>query len=148
MVKRFVAEGLTYSTEKPEERDISQLGINLDKRSSIPIFVQIQDALKYHIATGHLLPGDRLPSVRKLAKDLQINPNTVDKAYMTLENEGFISIEKGRGTFVSGSSDHLPSEEKTRQIEIFTRDFINSMFKLGLTREEILKEIEKRLPEK
>ena len=65
-----------------------------------PIFVQIQNSVKYHIATGHINPGDRLPSVRKLAKALEINPNTVDRAYMILEQEGFISIEKGRGTYV------------------------------------------------
>lgn len=143
-----MADGLTYSTDKPQEREISELGIRIDKRASVPIFVQIQNALKYLIATGVLLPSDRLPSVRKLAKELQINPNTVDKAYMMLENEGFISIEKGRGTFVSGASDHLPSEERKRQIDILAKDFINNAYKLGLSPEEIKAEIEKRLPKK
>ncbi len=143
-----MADGLTYSTDKPQEREISELGIQIDKRASVPIFVQIQNAFKYLIATGTLLPSDRLPSVRKLAKELQINPNTVDKAYMMLESEGFISIEKGRGTFVSGASDHLPSEERKRQIDIFAKDFINNAYKLGLSPEEIKAEIEKRLPKK
>lgn len=140
-----MTDGLTYSTKKPEERDVSELGIKIDKRSSVPIFHQIQSAIKYLIATGALLPSDRLPSVRKLAKELGINPNTVDKAYITLEQEGFIYIEKGRGTFVSGASDHLPTEERKRQIDIMIQDFLNHAYKLGLSPEEILQEIEKRL---
>jgi len=143
-----MTDGLTYSTKKTNERDVSELGIKLDKRSSVPIFHQIQNAIKYLIATGALLPSDRLPSVRKLAKELGINPNTVDKSYITLEQEGFIFIEKGRGTFVSGVSDHLPTEERIRQIDLMTQEFLNHAFKLGLSPEEIMEEIQKRLPKK
>jgi GntR family transcriptional regulator len=141
-----VTNDLTYSTQIPEERDPHSLGIEVDKRSSVPIFVQIQDALKYLIATHKLLPYDRLPSVRKFAKALEINPNTVDKAYMTLEQEGFIRIEKGRGTFVNDGADHLPGEERIRQIDILFRDFINNAFKLGLNPQSIVVEIAHRLP--
>ena len=57
-----MADGLTYSTEKPKERKIAELGIKIDKRASVPIFHQVENAIKYLIATGALLPSDRLPA--------------------------------------------------------------------------------------
>jgi len=140
-----MVEGLTYSTEPPRERRITELGLKIDKRSSVPIFVQIQNAIKYLVATGHLLPGDRLPSVRMLAHELDINPNTVDKAYMNLELDGFIAIEKGKGTFVKNPPEHVHKDERERQLDKLTVEFLNAAFKLGYSLDEIRREIQSRL---
>jgi len=140
-----MAKDLTYSTEFPGERRLSDLGLKIDKRSNVPIFVQLLNSIKYLVASRQLAAGDRLPSVRKLALELQINPNTVDKAYISLENEGFISIEKGRGTFVRDVQGTVPDDERIRQLDALTREFLNSAYKLGFSHEDILKEIQSKV---
>jgi GntR family transcriptional regulator len=140
-----MAKDLTYSSETPDERRLSELGLKIDKRSNLPIFVQLLNSVKFLIASGQLTAGDRLPSVRKLARELEINPNTVDKAYINLESEGFIVIEKGRGTFVRRTTPfEVSNDERIRQLDTLTREYLNSVFRLGFSREEILKEIQSK----
>ena len=73
----------------------------VDPASSVPVFEQIVNALRYAIASGVYLPGEQLPSVRQLAVDLLVNPNTVAKAYRELERGGLTYSRKGLGVFVS-----------------------------------------------
>lgn len=75
--------------------------INIDARSSTPIYEQIVNGVKELIIKGILSPGDKLPSVRELANELTTNPNTVSKAYSELERHKIIETLRGRGTFVS-----------------------------------------------
>ena len=79
--------------------------IHLDYRDSGPIYAQIVENIKTQIATGILQKDDRLPSVRELAAELAINPNTIQRAYRELEAQGFIVTVPGKGCFVSGSAD-------------------------------------------
>jgi GntR family transcriptional regulator len=74
--------------------------MKLDFRSRDPIYVQIVEQVKQMTATGVLRPGDQLPTVRQLATDLRINFNTVARAYRLLDEEGVISTQQGRGTFI------------------------------------------------
>jgi DNA-binding transcriptional regulator YhcF (GntR family) len=67
-----------------------------------PIYTQIMDLIKRRIAVGELKVGQQLPSVRDLAQQVVVNPNTVQKAYFELEREGYVAIQRGMGTFVSG----------------------------------------------
>ena len=67
-----------------------------------PIYTQIMDLIKRRIAVGELKVGQQLPSVRDLAQQVVVNPNTVQKAYLELEREGYVSTQRGMGTFVSG----------------------------------------------
>src|SRR6516164_1561343 len=73
----------------------------LDSRSGVPIYRQIQDQVRYGIASGLLHPGEQLPTVRALAVELAVNPNTVIKAYSELEHEGVVTTEQGSGTFIA-----------------------------------------------
>ena len=75
--------------------------IHLDYRDSRPIYEQVRDGLRRLMVTGVLAPGDKLPSVRALAVDLAINPNTIQRAYAQLETEGYIVSVSGKGTFVA-----------------------------------------------
>ena len=75
--------------------------IHLDYRDSRPIYEQVRDGLRRLMVTGVLAPGDKLPSVRALAVDLAINPNTIQRAYAQLEAEGYIVSVSGKGTFVA-----------------------------------------------
>ena len=78
--------------------------ISLNYRDARPIYEQIKNGLKRLIVTGALKEGDKLPSVRSLATELAINPNTIQKAYNELENEGYIYSVPGKGSFASGDA--------------------------------------------
>ena len=73
----------------------------LDMKSGVPFYRQIIDQVKSTMATGRLKPGERLPTVRQLAVDLSINPNTVSRAYTELELTGLVETQMGSGTFIS-----------------------------------------------
>ena len=75
--------------------------IHLDYRDNRPIYEQVRDGLRRLMVTGVLADGDKLPSVRALAMDLAINPNTIQRAYAQLEAEGYIVSVSGKGTFVA-----------------------------------------------
>ena len=74
--------------------------IHLDHRDTRPIYLQIADAFRRQIEAGVLSPGDKLPSVRELSASLTINPNTIQRAYRELENDGWIESAPGKGSFV------------------------------------------------
>ena len=76
------------------------MNLSLDFQSRIPIYIQIVERVKALVAAGALAPGDQLPTVREVAAELQINFNTVARAYRILHDEGVISTQQGRGTFV------------------------------------------------
>src|SRR5919201_1310932 len=84
----------------------------LDSNSGVPIYRQIQDQIRYGIASGLLDAGEQLPTVRALAVELSVNPNTVIKAYSELEREGILTTEQGTGTFVAAQPTVAVSEEK------------------------------------
>lgn len=77
--------------------------LTIDPRSGLPIYLQIIEQVKRSVALGALLPGDQLPTVKQLALDLTINPNTVARAYRDLEHSGIIETAPGRGSFVRGN---------------------------------------------
>jgi GntR family transcriptional regulator len=85
--------------------------IEIDPESGVPIYMQLVDRIRHMVATGSLQPGQQLPTMRQLATDLRINYNTVGRAYLVLEQEGIISTQQGRGTFVAS---HLTGEEVKR----------------------------------
>ena len=76
----------------------------IDKKSKIPLYLQLKDLIKYHISTGSLRSNEQLPGVVDLGKDLEINFETVRKAYKELEKEGLITMRRGLGTFISGTN--------------------------------------------
>jgi len=79
--------------------------IDVDATSRAPIYLQIVEAVQKMVALGRLKPGDQLPTVRQLAVDLRVNPNTVARAYLELEHKGVISSQQGRGTYISAQPD-------------------------------------------
>ena len=85
--------------------------ISLNYRDARPIYEQIKNGLKRLIVTGALKEGDKLPSVRSLATELAINPNTIQKAYNELENEGYIYSVPGKGSFASGKRANAPRRD-------------------------------------
>ena len=99
--------------------------IFVDTRSGVPIYKQIVQQVEKGIMGGLLKPGDQLPTVREVALELTINPNTVARAYRELEYEGVIESIQGRGTFISG---HLP-RPSTEDKEMIIKDQIDNLIR-------------------
>lgn len=110
-----------------------------------PVFRQIVDGLRMKIATGDLAPGSRLPSVRGLALQLTVNPNTVVKAYAELTTEGLIESRKGVGVFVCEPRQVLSDEERERRLDEAVRQLVRDVVSLGFEPEEIVEKLRQRL---
>ncbi len=113
--------------------------IQIDFRSGIPIYIQIMDQIRQMVVNGDLKPGDQLPTVRQLAIDLQVNWNTVARAYRLLDEAGLISTQRGRGTFIW----ETPSDETLRQLqkqslEGLTRHYLAEAARLGVSPQEVV----------
>mgnify|MGYP002682291361 CR=1 FL=1 len=87
--------------------------IQIDLESGVPIYVQLVDRIKQMVVTGQLQPGQQLPTIRQLAADLRINYNTVGRAYSILDEEGIISTQQGRGTYITRRLDEGQSVSYT-----------------------------------
>jgi GntR family transcriptional regulator len=112
--------------------------IHIDPDNTVPIYLQIIYAIKLKIATGQLKPGELLPTVRKLATDLRINPNTVARSYASLDTEGVITTRRGQGTYVREQLDdaHL-ARVRQEQLEAMMNNVVIKALSLGYTIEEI-----------
>ncbi len=112
--------------------------IRIDPDSTVPIYLQIIYAIKLQVATGQLQPGEQLPTVRKLATDLRINPNTVARAYDLLDTEGVITTQRGRGTYVrEHPDDAYLARVRQEQLRSMVDNVVNKALSLGYTTEEI-----------
>ncbi len=109
----------------------------INSTSGLPIYLQIVDQVKKAIAGGLLIAGDKLPSVRDLAVEIAINPNTVAKAYSTLEQEGIIEIRKGMGTYISEGKS-LNFEAKKSKIEKKVEELIIEAYHLQIDTDTLL----------
>ena len=108
--------------------------ITINYRDPRPIYEQIQTELRRLMLTGVLPPGSRLPSVRELAGQLAINPNTIQRAYAQLEMEGYVYSVAGRGTFVAeGQEQNLV---RRREVEDKVRPLLQELRELGMTEGE------------
>ena len=96
----------------------------------LPIYAQLMDTLKRRIITGRYLPGEKLPSVRELAAEAGINPNTVQRAFQELEREGLIYTQRTNGKYVTENADELKSaKEELAKTQVAT--FLSAMQSLG-----------------
>ena len=109
----------------------------IDPKSAVPLYEQIAVRLKAAVATGELRPGDALPSVRQLAGRLRINPATVVQAYRGLEEEGFLELRQGAGTFVRQVTAERRSRERTAQARRLARQLLAEAARYGLSRQEL-----------
>ena len=109
--------------------------ISLNYRDSRPIYEQIRDGLRKLIVTGALAPDEKLPSVRALAAQLAINPNTIQRAYTELEQEGCVYSIPGKGSFVSGDAE--AGSRRKKELESQLREVLRELKYLGVTPEEL-----------
>ena len=111
--------------------------INIDPSSGLPIYLQIAQQIKTAVAMGRLQPEDPLPSVRQLAVELAVNPNTVARAYLDLEIEGVIYKRQGAGTFVSSQGVEMSKGERRRVLNELLEKALVEGVNLGLSEREL-----------
>lgn len=116
--------------------------INIDPRSSQPIYEQIIYQVKENIIKGIMLPGDKLPSIRQLASMILANPNTISKAYQELDRMGVIETVRGKGTFIRMDYKMKADDEKMDQIKEALKKIIVEMHYMGVSRKEMDQKVE------
>jgi GntR family transcriptional regulator len=121
------------------------VGFKLDLKSGVPFHRQIVDQIRYGIASGRLLPGEQLPTVRDLAVQLQVNPNTVRKAYSDLELLGILNTQQGTGTFVGDQQVEIGEAEKNRMLEQICDELVARGHQYNLTLKDIVEHLQGRL---
>ena len=119
------------------------IAFKLNPKSGVPVYRQIQDQIRYGIASGLLNPGEQLPTVRALAVELSVNPNTVIKAYSELEREGILATEQGSGTFVAAQPPTtLSDENRQAKLESLCLEFLSQAARYGFSSKDIMHAIE------
>jgi len=119
----------------------------LDLRSGVPVYRQIIDQVRAGIGAGTLSAGDQLPTVRQLAVDLAINPNTVLRAYRELELGGTLETHQGTGTFISPQKTTKNNAERERQLTQLATEFAARAGAAGFSLEELLDRVRQFLPQ-
>lgn len=120
------------------------MSLNFDQK--VPIYIQIMNLIKRDIVTKRLNPGDKLSSVRDMAAELKVNPNTLQRAYQELEREGITYTQRGMGTFVMEDEGMIKELKKEMSKEIID-NFLIGMKNIGFSAEEILKIVEEKVKE-
>ncbi|MDO4290903.1 MAG: GntR family transcriptional regulator [Eggerthellaceae bacterium] len=117
----------------------------IDYTSGLPVWIQVKNRIAYLIGSGEFAEGERLPTVRGLATELDISYNTVNRAYMDLEREGYIATRKGRGTFVAEQRDVGAARATDSPIELVIDDMIRACTNAGLVDDDIVAMVKARL---
>jgi GntR family transcriptional regulator len=130
-------------------KQTAQLGkqpfeFRLDLHSGVPVYRQIIDQIMGGMAAGILSGGDQLPTVRQVAVDLAINPNTVARAYRELEIRGVLDTQQGTGTFISHQRVKRDEVERERQLNQLVSDFVARAGAAGFTIEDLLEQLHER----
>lgn len=118
--------------------------INLDYQNRSPIYEQIVTTIENYVALGILKPKEQIPSIRELASNLGINPNTVKKAYDILETKEIINTISTKGTFISDKTNEVLETKKIEEIKKLNKQ-IDTLLNLGITNQEIKNIINNKL---
>ncbi|MGI8906009.1 MAG: GntR family transcriptional regulator [Candidatus Sumerlaeaceae bacterium] len=110
----------------------------VDLAGAKPVYQQLVDQVKFAIASGRLLPGDRLPPVRDVAVQVRVNRNTVARVYSELEREGVLYTRAGQGTFVSDRGSQLTRTVQRKQLQASLDELLSQAKLFGLSREQVL----------
>lgn len=112
------------------------LTFNLDPKSGIPYYKQIIQQVEMAVADGRLSRGSQLPTVRGLAVEIQVNPNTVARAYNELEIRGIVTTQQGTGTFISEKKINIPDIEREKLLSRLCRSFYAKLKSYGFSIDE------------
>ena len=118
-----------------DKNEVKYLNFSIDAKSAVPVFKQLKQAIKRFIASGYLVQGDKLESIRDMASRHNIHPNTIVKVYSQLEIEGYIISKPGSGYFIKTESGRLENEKEIL-IRDAAREFLNKARQLGYSLED------------
>jgi GntR family transcriptional regulator len=118
----------------------------LDLHTGVPVYRQLIDQVRAGVASSSLTAGDQLPTVRQLAVDLEINPNTVMRAYRELELGGLLETHQGTGTFISDKKLEKKSAERERQLSQMASEVAARAGAAGFTLEDLIDRLQEMLP--
>jgi GntR family transcriptional regulator len=119
--------------------------LKIDPDRSLPIFMQIIEGVRLAVATGRVRPGERIPSIRDLAVEIRVNPNTVARAYLELDRAGVIETKRGLGYFVSAETNgSLAEHERQEILEDRVKDLLRAATDLGFKPEEVKAVIDRK----
>lgn len=116
-------------------------GLEVDPASSVPIWSQIEEAVRRLVASGALSAGAPIPSVRDLARDLRVNPATVAKAYQRLADHGILAVRRGEGTYVAEEPPTLSRQERDRILQDGAARYATLAASIGASRNEALEKL-------
>src|SRR5215467_13524312 len=119
-------------------------GFRLNLESGVPVYRQIIDQVMGCVAAGSLAAGDQLPTVRQVAVDLSINPNTVMRAYREMEIRGVLETQQGMGTFISQKKVKRDDVERRRQLNQLVAEFVSRAGAAGYTVEDLIEQLRDR----
>jgi GntR family transcriptional regulator len=119
-------------------KDRKPFQVQLDAQTGVPVYRQIIDQVTAAMATGALQSGDQLPTVRQLAVDLSVNPNTVIRAYRELEIRGVLETQQGSGTYVSDRPLGVDDSQRERQLNHIVGELVGRAGAAGFTIEQII----------
>lgn len=122
----------------PHQSGSSEFNFRLDLRSGVPVYRQLIDQVQAAIAIGMLRIGEQLPTVRRVAVDLAINPNTVARAYREMELLGILDTQQGTGTFVAERQVQYSKDERRRQLAQLVTEFVARAGAAGIKVEELV----------
>ncbi|HEX7152082.1 MAG TPA: GntR family transcriptional regulator [Thermoanaerobaculia bacterium] len=115
---------------------------DINATDAAPIWRQIEEGMRRMITLGSLRPGDSVPSVRDLAKDLRVNPNTVARAYQRLTDAGVFAVKRGEGTFVADEPTQLRKSERNETLRDAAARYAGTAIAVGASAEEAVDELE------
>lgn len=112
--------------------------VQLDRYSGVPVYLQLEEGIRLRIQRGELTPGQSLPTVRRMADEVGVNPNTVARVYRELQREGLLRLERGLGTFVTESAaERVLAPEEIEPIEKLCREVIALSRRAGMALAEL-----------
>jgi GntR family transcriptional regulator len=121
-----------------EKVEAAAFAFRLDTHSGVPVYRQLIDQVQAAIAAGVLAVGDQLPTVRQVAVDLVINPNTVLRAYREMEIRGTLDTQQGSGTFIANKKVEFSKSERERQLGQLVGEFVSRAGSAGFTVEQLI----------
>jgi GntR family transcriptional regulator len=116
--------------------------IHIQAQDGVPIYLQVMQQIKYLVASGRLGPGEELPSIRALAEQLLVNPNTIARAYRELEVAGVVEKRRTAGTYVAESGSPLARKERLKLLKERIDQLLVEAFQMGFDLDEVLKQVQ------
>ena len=130
-----------------DQIDIQPFAFRLDSQSGVPVYRQLIDQVQAAIAAGALAAGVQLPTVRQVAVDLAINPNTVSRAYREMEIRGLLDTQQGTGTFISDRKVEYSKDDRERILAQLAGEFVSRAGAAGFTLKQLMKALRELSPD-